>query len=76
MLTLVLAPLPVTRCFVVYPCQETKLIKRYLISLDTKLMVEFPLRSSPDAIDCRVELCTCFAGYAQGVRTAGIRPHV
>ena len=49
--TLMLSPLSVTRRFVVNTGQETELIERNLLLLDTKLVVEFPLRRVLDALN-------------------------
>ena len=75
-LTLMLPPLAVTRRFIVYPRQKSKVIKRHLFSLDPQLVVQLPLRRPPHTIDRGVKLSPCLSWHTQRMRATSIRPHI
>lgn len=58
------------------PREILKLVQRHLLGLDAQLLFQLALRSSLHAQHGGVQLGAGLAGDAQGVRAAGIRPHV
>lgn len=59
-----------------YSGQKLKLIQGNLLSLDSKFVAEFPLRSSAHALHCSFQPSSGLAWDAQGMGAAGIRPQV
>lgn len=70
-----LAPLSITRSFVVDSGQELKLIQWHLLGLDPQLVVELSLSCSSDALDRRLQVGPSLPRYAKRVRTASVGPH-
>lgn len=75
-LTLVLAPLAIARRLVMNAGQEVKVLERHLLFLDTELMLQLPLRGMLDAEHGVWQVGARLVGHVQGVRAAGVGPHV
>lgn len=75
-LTLVLAPLAVTRRLVVDASQEVEVLERHLLLLDTELVFQLPLGGVLDTKNGIWQVGTRLVGHVQGVGAASVGPHV
>ena len=71
-----LPPLSITRRLVVDACQEMEVFKGNLFLLNAQLVVQLAPRRILDACNGVGEVGAGFRRYAEGVRAAGIGPHV
>jgi len=74
--TLVLTPFSIAGRNVVYPGKKLKLLQRYLLRLDSQLLIQLPLRGALDAHDCRIQIGAGLSWYTEWVGAASICPHI
>lgn len=56
--------------------EELELVQRHLLGLNSQLVIQLPLSGALHALDCGIQLSTGLTGDTQGVRAAGVGPHV
>lgn len=71
-----LAPFPVARGLVVDPSEEVEVVERDLLRLYPQLVVKLATGGVLDAGDGVGEVGARLGGHAEGVRAAGVGPHV
>lgn len=71
-----LSPLAIARGLVVDSGEELEFIQGHLLGLDAQLVVQLALRGALHTQDCSVQFRPSLARDAQGVRAAGVGPHV
>ena len=75
-LTLVFAPLVITRRLIVNAGQETEAVERNLFGSDAQLVIQLPLRRSTYPLYGGVEIGADLAGNTKWVRTTCVCPGI
>lgn len=75
-LTLMLSPFAVTGSLVVNASEEVEVFQGHLFGVDAQLLVQFSLSSALDAQNGSVQSGSGLSRDTEGVRTAGVCPHV
>ena len=71
-----LTPLAITRGLVVDAGEELEFLQRYLLRLDSQLVVQFPLRRALHPQDSRIQLSTSLTRNSKRVGAASVGPHI
>ena len=58
------------------PSQKLELLNWYLVVRNTQFLFEFPNRSPLNSEGRRFEVGSCFTWNSEGMRAAGVGPHV
>lgn len=76
LLTLMLAPLPIAGSLVVNTGEEVEFVNGDLMGCDAQLMVQLALGSAFHAHNSSIQGRAGLARHTEGMRAAGVCPHV